>query len=266
MNGGDRGSTYTTVLSTYQATWDTTLTTVSSTDMVTSTSAVISNAPSTLSPVISKSSAISRNPGPGDDSISSLSVGRPAVASVPSNSSPRLGAGAIAGIAIGGILLLILIIGAWCFWRLRKRVTFNVNEDEYVGRRDEKVAIGASPPTDSVGVFDTEFHELPVTGRSHGLEPPQYHSYTIDPVHELDGSLRPGELPSTRTKDASPTVEGVKVSDPGNTERSNGVASPDAEARRRREVEWLEMEEARIRQRRETLLQQSSSNNLKQST
>ncbi|KAF7448981.1 hypothetical protein A1F99_060300 [Pyrenophora tritici-repentis] len=106
--------------------------------------------------------------------------------------------------------------------------------------------------TDFTGVFnDTAFQGLPVTGQRHELEPPRYHK--SDLVHELDGSSRPGELPS---KDASShTVECLKVADAGNIETTDDVAF-DGEAQRRREVEWLEKEEARIRHKRETLLQQ----------
>ncbi|KAI2483980.1 hypothetical protein Ptr902_02920 [Pyrenophora tritici-repentis] len=269
MVAGDPGdSTSTSVLSTYQTSSDTTLMTVSYTDTVSSTpsvvissgsstvsstsAVVISSRPSTVSPIISTSSPISRNPGPGNTSISTPSVRRPEVASVSSNSSARLGAGAIAGIAVGGILLLVLIVCAWFFWRLRKRLTPAVNSDEDLGRRDEKVTFGASAPTDFTGVFnDTAFHGLPVTGQRHELEPPRYHK--SDLVHELDGSSRPGELPS---KDASShTVECLKVADAGNIETTDDVAF-DGEAQRRREVEWLEKEEARIRHKRETLLQQ----------
>ncbi|RMZ74229.1 hypothetical protein GMOD_00003236 [Pyrenophora seminiperda CCB06] len=232
------------------------------TSTVSSTSTATTSGTLTPSSIISTASATSQTSGSGyNNNTSSSSTGNSATGSVSSNSSSRLGGGAIAGIAIGGMLFLVAIIGVLFLWQRKRRVqgiTSNSNEDEYIGRKDEKVAVGASPLTNVTNIIDKRFQEMSGTNQTHRLDPPQYHSYTIDPVHELDGSSLPGELPPTRTQDTSHTIKFV-IQEPNLeiTERPDGVESPHVEAQRRREVEWLEMEEARIRRQREILLQHS---------
>jgi hypothetical protein len=108
-----------------------------------------------------------------------------------------------------------------------------------------------------------------MSGNSLAQELDRSHSYkhAIGGAHELKADDRPGELPFAGIEEHRST-NGLDVVDGGGSEVTQvpqtthtatqaPQVSPHVEAQRRREVEWLEAEEMRMRQRREALLQQS---------
>ena len=88
--------------------------------------------------------------------------------------------GAIAGIAVGGVLILVLIIGGWSFWRRRRRAKSTTSKNAptsegQTGRDDEKIlsdnpTVGARQETSG----DSHSQQLDPshsnTGETHGLE------------------------------------------------------------------------------------------------
>jgi hypothetical protein len=108
-----------------------------------------------------------------------------------------------------------------------------------------------------------------MSGNSLAQELDRSHSYkhAVGGAHELKAEDRPAELPFAGIEEHGSTndldvVDGgeSEVTQVPQTDRTATQApqvSPHVEAQRRREVEWLEAEEMRMRQRREALLQQS---------
>lgn len=118
---------------------------------------------------------------------------------------------------------------------------------------------------------DETLQELSARDRSDAreLDPTQYSRYApngahelmshhgesrLRPAHELDPETRPGELPNGETEQA-PQVQVYQHNlEPAvATTETTAAASSNVEAQRRREMEWLEMEEERMRKRREML-------------
>jgi hypothetical protein len=215
---------------------------------------------------------------------SGASIPSAAAASANESSSPGLGGGAIAGIAIGGILVLALIIGGWFFWRRRKRSkaqTFDVGDDEQArGDRGSGVPPPQYSPQEKQLYIPDHHQEMPgdVPTPAQELDPTQSikyathaarHStskvaYQYEPAHELHPEARPAELPYGGEEHVSPLQQHAPaaVVDEGDvieeTGRVSKAVSADVEAQRRREMEWLDMEEERIRKKRETLSMQTS--------
>ena len=107
------------------------------------------------------------------------------------------------------------------------------------------------------------------TGPTQELDRSHSYKYAIGGAHELRAEDQPGELPYNGMEEhgrANETeVVGRDDGDDGRNAETIPVpgannptsqVSPHVEAQRKREVEWLEMEETRMRQRREALLQQ----------
>jgi len=190
-------------------------------------------------------------------------------------SDSSIGSGAIAGIAIGGIVVLAFIIGGWYFWRRRKRRTQSsttaLTDDELAKREGDgnKIVLGPdqSPPT--TGAYQTQYQEMSGNGLTQELDHPHAYKYAIGGAHELRAEDQPGELPYNGTDEHGRTIGDEMVGEDNRGDGGNGEmipvpgannptsqVSPHVEAQRKREVEWLEMEETRMRQRREALLQQ----------
>jgi hypothetical protein len=187
--------------------------------------------------------------------------------------SPSISSGAIAGIAIAAVLLIALVIGGWFFWRRKKRrvqqPTTALTDDELARREGDgdKIVLDSHQTAPTTGAYQTQYQEM--SGNSLAQELDRSHSYkhAIGGAHELKADDRPGELPFAGIEEHGST-NGLDVVDGGEsevtqvpqTDRTATQApqvSPHVEAQRRREVEWLEAEEMRMRQRREALLQQS---------
>jgi hypothetical protein len=198
----------------------------------------------------------------------------------PSNTSnPSLGSGAIAGIAIGGVLIFAFMIGGWYFWRRKKqrtRLTISALADDELARRDsdgDKMVLDKQQTAPTTGAYQTQYQEMSGSGVTQELDRSHSYKYAIGGAHELKAEDRPGELPYAGVEEHGSTNEYGVVA--VNDERNQGMeettpatgtndttsqishVSPHVEAQRRREVEWLEAEETRMRQRREALLQQS---------
>ena len=206
-----------------------------------------------------------------------------ATASANESSSSSLGGGAIAGIAIGGILVLALIIGGWYFWRRRQRSkarTSGPGDDEQGTR---VVSTGGPPPQysppEKQPYIPDHHQEMPgdIVMPAQELDQDQSgkcathaarHStskaaYQYEPAYELHPDGRPAELPLGGEEQSSAVhlprpQTPIAQTDAGEEagERSAEV-SPNVEAQRRREMEWLDMEEERIRKKREMLSMQA---------
>lgn len=190
-------------------------------------------------------------------------------------SKPGIGGGAIAGIAIGGIVVLALIIGGWYFWRRKKRraqpPTTTLTDDELARREGDcdKMVLDTDHNATRTGADQTEYQEMSGNGLTQELNRSHSYKYAIGGAHELRAEDRPGELPYNGMEEHGRISENREVGvdnegDGRNVEtlpvpgadNPTSQVSPHVEAQRKREVEWLEMEETRMRQRREALLQQ----------
>jgi len=228
----------------------------------------------------------SSTPGTNSQSSPSQSSAFPTGISVPISSttptpSPTdtpdtgIGAGAIAGIAIAGIVILALIIGGWYFWRRKKRRTqppTNTLTDDELARREgdgDKMVLGADQAAPTTGAYQTQYQEMSGNGLTQELDRSHSYKYAIGGAHELRAEDQPGELSYNGMEEHGRADEaGVVGRDDGGDGRTAEMipvleannptsrVSPHVEAQRKREVEWLEMEETRMRQRREALLQQ----------
>jgi len=207
-----------------------------------------------------------------------------ATASANESSSSSLGGGAIAGIAIGGILVLALIIGGWFFWRRRQRSKAKTSSsgDDEQGTR--VVSTGGPPPQysppEKQPYIPDHHQEMPgdIVMPAQELDPNQSAKYATHaarnstskaqyqykPAYELHPDGRPAELPLGGEEQIS-AVHTHRPQTPVNQTDAGGEAgersaavSPNVEAQRRREMEWLDMEEERIRKKRETLSMQAS--------
>ena len=147
--------------------------------------------------------------------------------------------GTIAGVAVGGVLILVFIIGGWSFWRRRRRAKSTTRENTLAsegqrGRDDEKIHSDTSTPG----------ARQETSGDSQAQEPLTLH-LSRDAAHELRSDDIPRKLPHA-------TVGGINddgnVSVPAAATARDDTAlhvSPHVEAQRERESEWLEMAEAR---------------------
>lgn len=190
-----------------------------------------------------------------------------AQASVPTaqseNSSTGLGGGAIAGVVVGAIALLALIIGGWFFWWRRKRAKSaarGFNDYENARAEDEKTVAGAGDSGQKHAAFDPGYHELPGVVVVQEADPSPSYKYAMGDSHELKEDPRPNELPNGQTEHTSKIgrhqPEEEQGREPEIEPTKTDAVSPHVEAQRKRELEWLESEEERMRQRRETLMKQ----------
>ena len=97
--------------------------------------------------------------------------------------------GTIAGIAVGGVLILVFIIGGWSFWRRRRRAKSttrkNALESEGQARRDDEKILSYNR---------TSGARQELSNDSQAQEPHPSHS-SRDAAHELRSDDIPGELP-----------------------------------------------------------------------
>ena len=166
------------------------------------------------------------------------------------NNGAGLGGGAIAGIAIAGVLV-IAFIGGWFFWRRRRRTRGKPTSNE---NNDQTGTYGDG------GIPELHTQERPqeMTGsrwaHTQELDPTQYSKYATNGSHELKTESEPVELLNGPDEYTAPVPYHVPQRPlAGMTETTNTTQLSNVEAQRRREMEWLEMEEERIRKRRELL-------------
>jgi len=188
------------------------------------------------------------------ESSDSRSTSQPPNGNVPTaaseNNGTSLGGGAIAGIAIAGVLV-IAFIGGWFFWRRRRRTRGKPTSNE---NNDQTGTYGDG------GIPELHTQERPqeMTGsrwaHTQELDPTQYSKYATNGSHELKTESEPVELLNGPDEYTAPVPYHVPQRPlAGMTETTNTTQLSNVEAQRRREMEWLEMEEERIRKRRELL-------------
>jgi len=137
--------------------------------------------------------------------------------------------GTIAGIGVGGVLILVFIIGGWSFWRRRRRAkpakSKNVPASEgHTGRDDEKIL--SDNPTCSA--------RQETSGDSQTQEPHPSQSYG-NVAHELRSDRLPGQSPHTAmggTNDDGKT----RVQAAAAAKDDTAHVSPHIEAQRKREM------------------------------
>jgi hypothetical protein len=195
-----------------------------------------------------------------------------------------LGGGAIAGIAIGGILVLAFIIGGWYFWRRRKRARAKDlgSQDDEQARRGRHTVVSAAPYSPHEKPLYIPYHQQEMPGdiptptqeleyafpSEYAMDAAREHTgkaeYKHEPAYELHPEARPAELPYGGQGHVSPLQHHAPAAavDEGDAIEETGIVSKavsaDVEAQRRREMEWLDREEERIRKKRETLSMQTS--------
>lgn len=169
-------------------------------------------------------------------------------------------AGIIAGIAIG--LLAIRFVRGWFFRRRRIRTrgkpTSTKNDDE-IGRDADADADAEIPELETMELPQ----ELPEDRLTRAQESNTTRSskYATDASHELKADSATAELLNGQGEH-TPLVTKHDPQRPaaGIMETKNNTLSSNVEAQRRREVEWLEMKEERMRKRRELLAAQGGAN------
>ncbi len=196
----------------------------------------------------------------------------------------KLGGGAIAGIVIGCLAGLAILIGAIFFLLRRRRAKASANANTAAND-----GTTGQPDMTHVGPNDASYKApglLPELGGERlrqELGPAQ--------SHELRGESQIGELPyqtdagyhqdipfqqhqpqqqQQQYQDVqyNPIYGGAHTSHEAEQHAAPAAAEPSehVQAQRRREVEWLEAEEGRMRQRREALMNQGQSQDQNQSS
>ena len=131
------------------------------------------------------------------------------------------------------------------------------------------MVLGADQSAPTAGAYQTQYQEMSGNGLTQELDRLHSYKYAVGGAHELRAEDQPGELPyngmeehgranetgAVRWGDGGDGRNAETIPIPGANNATSQV-SPHVEAQRKREVEWLEMEETRMRQRREALLQQ----------
>ena len=131
------------------------------------------------------------------------------------------------------------------------------------------MVLDTDPNASKTSADQTQYQEMSGNGLTQELNQSHSYKYEVGGAHELRAEDQPGELPYNGMEDHGRANEPEVVgrddgSDGRNAEmmsvpganNSTSQVSPHVEAQRKREVEWLEMEETRMRQRREAILQQ----------
>lgn len=182
----------------------------------------------------------------------------------------RTPVGAIVGGVVGGLVLIAgLIIG--CLLLRRKRKRFAAGAGIGVGGEgaqtveNDKMVMDAGEEVQKHGpeyggYYDPAHQELHGQHAVPELDPSKGHVAPMRANEMSSGYELPGELPhgqqdqvrySDREPISSPTLGHNSLAQPANE------PSPYVQAQRRTEIDWLESEEARLRQRRELLAKQS---------
>ncbi|KAF1938866.1 hypothetical protein EJ02DRAFT_269821 [Clathrospora elynae] len=122
-------------------------------------------------------------------------------------------------------------------------------EEDLSKRESDKVVVDVGNAAHKDHTYQTGYPDLPGVYRLQELEPLHLHMVITD-AREMKGNARPGQLPHDQMEDISPAHRYEDVPTLEATHTTNAMMSPHVEAQRKREVEWLDMEEKRFRQRR----------------
>jgi hypothetical protein len=186
-----------------------------------------------------------------------------------SSGSNGVAVGAIVGGVIGGLAIIILSIVGVCFLRRRRRQRGSglTSRDGPANAESDKMVAG--PEEQSFGGYygPKRHHETSGAGQVAELDPAKGHVTTMGANEMFGGYGQMGELQNTHQDrpqempqhgnlgdNAPPSL--VSVSRTPSVRDVNG-SSQLVQAQRRMEVDWLESEEARLRQQRELILSQS---------
>jgi LPXTG-motif cell wall-anchored protein len=196
-------------------------------------------------PVSAKDSANTSNADPWDGSFPD------------DEGASRPNAGMIAGISIGVIVGLLIILGSYIIVRRRKKARKNIeneSDDTLAKRESDKMVVDPDEALYQSGAPHMSYRD-----HTQELDPSQPRTFSIH-AHELRAYATPGELTrhhSVSRSEASPPDSSQDQDIEPTTQDEPVAPSQHVEAQRIRELEWLEMEEARLRQRREQLIRQS---------
>jgi hypothetical protein len=174
-----------------------------------------------------------------------------------SRKPPGLSGGAIAGISIAVICAVLLWLGVWIMFRRRWKTRDTSIQSDVVSfkRASDKMVVSSrdgnsSHPLRYPGSLETACMPNIVPSQPRG---------SFASAHELRADTGTSELSPRSPVEISPLspIEfSVHLESAPNIDITTADASPHVEAQRKREVEWLENEEAKLRQRREQLMQQ----------
>jgi hypothetical protein len=215
--------------------------TIDSVDFYLTSSSTTADSPA--SSTRSSDGAISISPSPGDNA--------PTVApwsDDSASSSSSLGGGALAGITIVGAVIIIALIGGSFFWLRKKRTT----------RDGDMAELGSSVLSQEPVVHSHQTQNQTQT-QTQELDSTHCSAYAVNASQERKTDSAPAELLNDEHGYTSPVPHHVPQQPPADT--AGYSVSANVEAQRRREMEWLEMEEERIRKRRELLALQGGTPN-----
>jgi hypothetical protein len=169
----------------------------------------------------------------------------------------KLNGGMIAGISIGAIVGLLIIMGLYIIvWR-RKRARKNTNnesDDALAKRESDKMVVSSDE-----ALYQSGAHHMSYRDHTQELDSSHPRTFNIN-AHELQAYAMPGELSRHHyvgLSHASPTDSTQDDDIEPATQDALITPSLHVEAQRIRELEWLDREEAKLRQRREQLMRQS---------
>jgi hypothetical protein len=161
--------------------------------------------------------------------------------------------GAIAGGVLGGLVVLALILAGVLVLLRRKQKQREATEKQERGTgaahgpSDKMVVTEEQQKTQQNGFYGPSYHELNGQGATQELDPARGQ---VAPMPAPELSSQRGPVEGDRE---SPPLESAPTV--GHT--ANAEPSPFVQRQRNMEMEWLESEEARLRERRELLRRQN---------
>jgi hypothetical protein len=180
----------------------------------------------------------------------------------------RLSAGSIAGISIGVILVVSIVVGAWIILRRRRKSRSDTNDgsnNTSSKRESDKMVVDQDEVSHGSSAQQLNYQDASGMEYMQELDPSHSNTFMIH-AHELKADATPGELSRHQSgshSHFSPTDNDQDHEIEPTADSILPAPSPHVEAQRIRELEWLEMEEARLRQRREQLIRQSGEHQLR---
>lgn len=168
----------------------------------------------------------------------------------------------ITGLAMGAIATLgFMLTGLYMILLRRNKAKEIRSREERITHTDDvdsaAIDLGTAEPLQGYMGHTPSHHELPAPVRAPDLRSEHTLTHTTLP-DDVKANAWPLRLPSDSQnhQPALLTTTNPHLGLPPPANRQTTQNSPHVEARKRRELEWLEMEEVRLRNRRETLMKQ----------